>query len=260
MSNHEQRKGARSIKEIDPAVLKKLNRGEIEALTLPECLAVDAARLMKSVFPSVGKRQLDVLESLSDKGITRKMSAAARILLDAGGKRLLAQTIDHPSDTVRGWGAYMIGLMPDISLAERFEMVRPLADDLHFGVREWAWLGLRPKIAAEIKWALQLMQPWSGDNSAYIRRFASEATRPRGVWSEHIGELKQKPEMALKLLNAYQTEHDKYVQDSVANWLNDASKSRPNWVQDVCRQWLAKNQDNPNTERICFRAMRSICK
>lgn len=256
----QERKGARSIKDIPLEVLRKLNRGEIESLTLPECLAVDAAKLMKASFPHISKRQIEVLESLSDKGITRKMAASAKILFDAGGEHILPQLIAHPSDTVRGWGAYMIGFMPGVSLADRLNLARPLADDLHFGVREWAWLGLRPKIVAEIKWALQILQIWSVDNSAYIRRYASEATRPRGVWSEHIAELKQKPEMALNLLNAYQSEQDKYVQDSVANWLNDASKTRPVWVQDICRQWLAKNPDNPHTERICFRAMRSICK
>lgn len=254
------RKGARSFKDIDPAVLKRLNRGEAAAMTLSECLAVDFAVLMKSVFPGVPKRQIEVMESLAGKGVTRRMSAAARILQDAGAGRMLSEIIGHPSDTVRGWGAYLIGDLPGLSLADRLRLVRPLADDLHFGVREWAWLGLRSNIADEIEWALQLLHPWAKDPSAYIRRFASEATRPRGVWAEHIEELKQTPDIALKLLNCYPTEKDKYVQDSVANWLNDASKSKPGWVRDFCRRWLMKYPDNPHTERICVRALRSVTK
>lgn len=254
------RKGARSLKEIDPSVLKKINKGEAETMSLPECLAVDFAVLMKSSFPGVSRRQIDLMESLADKGVTRRMSAAARILLESGGGRMLSEIVGHPSDTVRGWGAYLIGILPSLSLADRLRLVRPLADDAHFGVREWAWLGLRSNVSGEIEWALQLLHPWAKDSSVYIRRFASEATRPRGVWSEHIAELKQTPDIALKLLNCYPVEKERYVQDSVANWLNDASKSKPLWVRDVCRKWLAKHPGNPHTERICFRAMRSIIK
>ncbi|QDY86331.1 hypothetical protein FQU75_00275 [Paenibacillus polymyxa] len=84
-------------------------------------------------------------------------------------------------------------------------------------------------------------------------------TRPLGVWAKHISELKAHPELALPLLEAVQSDPAKYVQDSVGNWLNDASKTPPEWVLQVCNAWL-KTSDTKKTRRIVSRAQRSLDK
>ena len=247
----------RGIADIAPARLAQLNGGEVASATLTEGLAIDFALLLAAAVPTIGAARLEQMRALATAGITRRMALAAQLLLDANAD--LAPLQAHPSDTVRGWACFAIAAQPQpgLDLAGQLTAMRPLADDLHFGVREWAWLALRPRLAAQLEPAIALLAPWTGEPSERLRRFASEALRPRGVWCTHIGQLKQQPELALPLLQPLRADPAVYVQDSVANWLNDAAKSEPRWVRSLCAQWLAESS-NAATARICKRAQRSL--
>jgi len=249
------RKGARRMSEIPPDVLKGLNSGELETRTLPEGLAIDFRKLLRASLPA--ERTLPEGAELEARvGITRRMAFVGGWLQREFGMKHWDHFAGHRSDTVRGWGAYMLGAA-ELPLARRLHLVQRLADDSHSGVREWAWLALRPAVAAELDTALSKLVPWTKHKSANVRRFASEMTRPRGVWCSHLEELKQTPEMGRPILDPLRGDPSKYVQDSVANWLNDASKSRPEWVEAVCDEWLSES-DSEATRRICHRALRTL--
>ncbi len=183
------------------------------------------------------------------------MALAARLVLEARGGAAVVDLAAHPSDTVRGWAAYAVGLLPHLTLEERLVMIRPLADDAHFGVREWAWMGVRAAIAADPARALALLAPWTAETSPFLRRFASEATRPRGVWCAHVGALRADPTPGLMVLEPLSADPERYVQDSVANWLNDAGKDHPDWVRAVCARW---NGGAKATAYIVKRATRNL--
>lgn len=233
-----------------------LNSGQSEAATLAEVLAVDTPILFQSVFPEAPDRHAVEVDAVGRLGISARMAAMGRLLVRWSGPAVIERLRDHRSDTVRGWGCFVIGAQ-DMALADRLAAIRPFADDPHFGVREWAWLAVRPAIAERLGDAFTILSDWAADPSDRIRRFASEATRPRGVWCKHIAALKTNPEPGRVLLDPLRADPSAYVQDSVGNWLNDAAKTRPDWVRRVVDEWLAHSAPSA-TQRIAKRALRSI--
>jgi 3-methyladenine DNA glycosylase AlkC len=250
------RKGAASRAAIPAATLRALNEGSLASATLVESLAVDHAVLLRAAFPALPEACFAAMQDAAGQGITRRMACAAELLeghLGPGGAVVLAV---HPSDTVRGWAAFMIGREAGLDLAARLAALRPLADDAHFGVREWAWLALRPHVVADAAGAIRLLAPWTAEASANLRRFAVEATRPRGVWAAHVAALRRDPSPGLVLLDPLRADPARYVQESVANWINDAAKDHPDWAHALCARWRAESAA-PATTRICSRALRA---
>ena len=243
------RKPARSRAEVPPPVLSRLNAGEIETLNLVEALAIDLSALVGQIL---GQESAGVVASASS--YLERMRAGGRELLRLDA---VAMAQAHASDTLRGMAAYAVGYDVRLDLEGKLKAVRPLAADGHFGVREWAWMGVRDAIIAEPHQAVKLLCPWTLDEDANIRRFACEATRPRGVWCAHCGVFKQSPELGLPILEPLKTDPTKYVQDSVANWLNDAAKTSPKWTREVTDRWLDES-DSIATQRIVKRARRNL--
>lgn len=253
------RKGASRRADISADLLDQLNAGTAASATLAEGLAVDFAALLVAAVPDTPAESVEIVRGMAGQGITRRMDAVGELLLRHLTLDGLPRVAEHASDTVRGWACYVIGRAPKLKLKARLDLLQPLADDRHFGVREWAWMALRPHIANNVPHAVKLLAPWAEHASPNVRRFASEVTRPRGVWCSHIEALKQNPELALALLEPLKADPAKYVQDSVGNWLNDAAKSQSAWVKELCARWQ-KESAGDATARICQRALRNAGK
>lgn len=249
------RKGARSIKEVDPDILKKINLGKEETLTLAEILAADIFQILRNCFPRISKNDLDLLQAKNLK-ITGKMKLAGQILHKNAYLKEFDKITSHKSDIIRGAAAYMLA-EENLSVKEMLQKIKPLADDSNPGVREWAWIALRPKISKDINKSIKTLENWVFEKSPNIRRYASEITRPRGVWCNHIQILKENPELGLPILSPLKNDAEKYVQDSVANWLNDAGKTRGDFVKKTCAEWK-KGSSTKQTNRIVERALRNL--
>lgn len=260
------RKGAVRISEIPADVRTLLDAGVIESANLVEWLAVDQTKLLQKVLPQLGLRSavkpaLASISQLARPSQMRIIPAIAATLLmrlnQTNKAAVLSGLIEHPSDTVRSWGAYVIGLDETLQLAEKFDQLRPLATDTNFGVREIAWMAVRQDIERALVPAIELLSGWAQVADPHLRRFASEATRPRGVWCKHLNALKENPALGLPILEPLRSDPAKYVRDSVANWLNDASKSQPAWVRMVCEHW-STTAPTKETAYIVNKALRTI--
>ena len=255
------RKGAARIADIPPDVLAALNRGELETVTLVEWLAIDMPTLLRHALTDArmsAPAALERAEQLRQEGVTRRLKGIGEALHEEVPEAFEAFAA-HRSDMVRAWAAFMLTADGSLDLAERLERTRPFAADRSIAVRECAWDSFRPYVAAELERALELLVPWVHDSDANIRRCAVEGTRPRGVWTSHIDRLKREPEIGLPLLEPVRSDPSRYVQRAVANWLNDASKSRPDWVEAVSARWLAESP-TPETAWIVNHAGRTLRK
>jgi len=251
------RKGASRIADIPPDILQQINRGEIETANLMECLAIDFEQLLRAALPALPPAAIAQMAENSGLGWLAKTHLASQIIYKNFGADCIKELLAHKADNVRGWAAGVITLIPDLSIAQRLKMVLPLADDTNSGTRELAWILLRPHITNDVLLSIKFLADWVKSDSANIRRYAVEITRPRGVWCSHISELKQNPELAVMLLEPLKNDNSRYVQNSVANWLNDAAKTNADWVLNLTEKWLAQSTSK-ETVYICKRARRSI--
>ncbi len=235
----------KSIKSIDKQVLQNLNLGISQSKNLMEVLAIDFDLLLKSCNIKASKIQA--------QGIVSKMKEASIYIKNWQDFQ------NHKSDSIRGIATFAIANNKYLSFLQKLNSMKIFAKDEHFSVREWAWLALREEVIKNLDEAISLLTKFSLDENENLRRFTSELTRPRGVWCAHIKELKENPQKAIAILENLKADSSKYVQNSVGNWLNDASKSNAIWVKNLTKDWL-KNSKNPETKYIVKRGLRNLNK
>ena len=88
MAETPRRKGAVRRSEIPPDVLRALNEGTEETITLVEWLAIDMPTLLRSVTPQVGLSEVgdelgSAADSLADKGVTVRLRGIGEALFAA---------------------------------------------------------------------------------------------------------------------------------------------------------------------------------
>ena len=261
------RRGARRIGDVPAPVLHSLSGGEIETVNLMEWLAADMAALARVVAGESRSKKLkralvDAAERMAGTSITERLDIAGSAIaqsVDSFDSPAFEALAAHRSDLVRQWACYAVN---DNSirqtLAERVRSTLRFAADRNMTVRETAWMAFRPHLQLKLEDGLSLLERQSRAEDENVRRFAVETTRPRSVWGCHIEALKRAPQLALPLLENVKKDRSRYVQLAVGNWLNDASKTRPDWVTRICSKW--SEEEDRNTAAIVRRGLRTLTK
>ena len=104
---------------------------------------------------------------------------------------------------------------------------------------------------------IRRMTAWADSDSEYIRRLASEGTRISIPMGPDLKFVKDNPETILPLLDKLMCDPSEDVRKSVANNLNEMSKSAKRLMLDFCKAWLGKNKE---TDKIIKHALRTLLK
>ena len=85
------------------------------------------------------------------------------------------------------------------------------------------------------------MNVWAKDDNEHVRRLASEGCRPRLPWGQALPGFQKDPSPVLCILEQLKADPSPYVRKSVANNLNDISKTHPERVEKIARDWYGKD-------------------
>lgn len=116
---------------------------------------------------------------------------------------------------------------------------------------------IRPFLDRDPERVLVYLHRWAEDENEWVRRLASEGSRPRLPWAMNLPRFQADPEPVLALLEKLKDDESETVRRSVANNLNDISKDHPERMLEVCEQWYGHS---PRTDWIVKHACRSLLK
>jgi 3-methyladenine DNA glycosylase AlkC len=260
------RKGARSLASVPIDVRAALAQGAVESANLMEWLAADMAALARSIGESAPDPRVAVAMNraapyMAGAGILRRLQVAGAAIAQvaAVGDATFQWLSSHKSDLVRQWACYAANDPCLVaSLAQRLEATLPFAADPNMSVREAAWMAFRPHLTLELERGIAVLEPLTRHHDPNVRRFSVEVCRPRSVWGAHLTQLKRDPAPCANLLENVSSDESRYVRLAVGNWLNDASKTRPGWVLDLCGRWSARG--DKLTDFIVKRGLRTLTR
>lgn len=162
---------------------------------------------------------------------------------------ILEQALPPPLDPTRSdgdFGRFIWGVPGEY--AARFACNKPHLT-LAFSFLEQTTMrfsaenAIRPFLNKYPRETLRFMARCAKHQNYHVRRLASEGTRPLLPWSARVNLASDE---VAKILNQLHADKTRYVTRSVANHLNDISKSDPKRVLATASQWKEENRQQPD--------------
>lgn len=105
-----------------------------------------------------------------------------------------------------------------------------------------AEFAVRPFIIKHEERMMRQMAVWAGHDNEHVRRLSSEGCRPQLPWGQALACFKKDPSPVLCILERLKADPSLYVRKSVANNMNDISKTHPGLVVETAKDWYGKNE------------------
>ena len=121
---------------------------------------------------------------------------------------------------------------------------------------EWA---VRPYLAHYPALTMERVEEWSRSTSHNVRRLSTEGIRPRLPWAPVHRPFLDDPAPIIPILDRLYDDTSIYVRTSVANNLNDISRTHPSLAIATAERWLAASP-SPEVTRVAERGLRGLVK
>ncbi len=125
-----------------------------------------------------------------------------------------------------------------------------------------AEFAVRPFFVKYEKASYSYLLKQTESKNVHLRRWASEGSRPLLPWGLKLQNAVKNPKSGLQILDKLKFDQELYVRKSVANHLNDISKSRPDLVVATLNRWLktCPKQHKKSILWIQHQALRTLIK
>ena len=120
-----------------------------------------------------------------------------------------------------------------------------------------AEFAVRPFIISHEKRMMAQMYAWAKHENEDVRRLAGEGCRPALPWAQSLPKYKKDPTPILPILEELKADPSEFVRRSVANNLNDISKTHPELVANLAKKWYGKS---PLTDWVVKHGCRTLLK
>jgi len=203
----------------------------------------------------------DVMDVLSDLELKPRIEAIARHIaacLSDDYRSALATVVAvaRVEPPVGGFAAWPLCTFVEVFGVDDPEVSLPAMEQLT--KRASCEFAIRPFLRDHRERAFAQLVEFTENDSADVRRLASEGTRPRLPWGMRVARLIEDPQPGLELLERLRRDPSETVRRSVANHLNDVAKDHPEVVVAMLRRWSA---EAPSIDpKMISHALRSLVK
>ena len=118
-------------------------------------------------------------------------------------------------------------------------------------------MAVRPFIIKHEERMMAQMYAWSRHENELVRRLSCEGCRPALPWAPALNSFKKDPSPILPILEQLKADPSLHVRKSVANNLNDISKTHPELVVKLAKAWYGENE---HTDWIVKHGCRTLLK